>query len=198
MNQTLKTILIAFIVVWAYNKYSKEGFSYRNTPAVLTGYNNMVLTDPNGNLGSIQFPKGMIMIWTEGLNNIPAGWALCDGNNGTPNLMGKFLLGVTPSSDNSLLRTLKASGGNTKISVNQLPGHDHEYKDVYLMENEGYVRRNVGDTYSKIEGDSRMWGTGSNLDWDNDAMGKIKKTGSTGSGEDYYPPFVTVAYIMKL
>jgi len=178
MNETIKTILIAFIVVWLYNNYSKEGFDYRRY-AALPGSNNMVLTDGNGNLSSIQFPKGMIMIWTEGLNNIPEGWAICDGNNGTPNLMGKFLLGVTPNSDNSLLRTLKASGGSTKISIAQLPPHTH---------NTGFMALEVQPGFAGGLVDSV--GT-----W-NPNKPTISKP--TGSGEDYYPPFVTVAYIMKL
>ena len=32
------------------------------------------------------------------LANIPSGWHLCDGSNGTPNLSGRFLEGVTSGS----------------------------------------------------------------------------------------------------
>jgi hypothetical protein len=196
MNETIKTILIAFIVVWAYNNYSKEGFSYRNTPTVLSGYNNMVLTDPNGNLGSIQFPSGMIMIWTKGLNNIPEGWALCDGNNGTPDLRGKFLLGVTPTGNiPEVFRTPGQGGGSSKISVGQLPAHTHTHSDVYVVEDINYVRRHVD--YKIIE-DRREWGSADGGDLNNTPMGRDRDTKPTGSGEDYYPPFVTVAYIMKL
>ncbi len=185
MNETIKTILIAFIVVWAYNNYSKEGFSYRNTPAVLEGSNNMVLTDNNGNLSSIQFPSGMIMIWTKGLNNIPIGWALCDGTQGTPDLRGKFLLGVnTDPNTNAVFRTPGQSGGSTKISVGQLPAHTHMYRTIMYM---GGADVGGGNT-----------GPGGN--WDNPKWNRNFYGGTEprGDGEDYYPPFVTVAYIMKL
>lgn len=41
-------------------------------------------------------PSGTILAWYNKTGaHIPSGWALCDGNNGTPNLNGVFLRGVT-------------------------------------------------------------------------------------------------------
>jgi hypothetical protein len=178
MNIIVLNLLALNLLVLYFLCYKKEGFSY--TSGVLEGYNNMVLTDTNGNLGSIQFPKGMIMIWTEGLNNIPEGWALCDGTRGTPNLMGKFLLGVTPTGDiPSVFRTLKASGGSAKISVGQLPAHTH----------------NVGFQATGLE-PGRAGGMVDSVGTWNPTKPVVSKP--TGAGEDYYPPFVTVAYIMKI
>ncbi len=37
--------------------------------------------------------KGTIMLWNGG--EVPDGWLLCDGKNGTPNLVDKFILGST-------------------------------------------------------------------------------------------------------
>lgn len=39
-------------------------------------------------------PKGGIIIWSGAVNQIPSGWTLCDGNNGTPNLMDRFVVGA--------------------------------------------------------------------------------------------------------
>jgi len=39
------------------------------------------------------FGYGFIAWWYGALNNIPVGWALCNGENGTPDLRDKFLLG---------------------------------------------------------------------------------------------------------
>jgi hypothetical protein len=197
MNETIKTILIALIVVWLYNNYSKEGFDYRRYN-VLEGYNNMVLTTEKGDLGSIAFPSGMIMIWTKGTNNIPSGWALCDGNNGTPNLIGKFLLGVNPDPNAAaMFRTPGMGGGSAKISVGQLPAHSHGYSDVYHVEDENYVNR-MAPGYHQILDRTRQWGSADGGDSNNLGMGREKESKPIGSGEDYYPPFVTVAYIMKL
>lgn len=39
-------------------------------------------------------PSGVIVMWSGQLDAIPAGWALCDGSDGTPDLRNRFLLGV--------------------------------------------------------------------------------------------------------
>ena len=39
-------------------------------------------------------PTGMILMWHGTIANIPAGWLICDGNNGTPNLLARFVEGV--------------------------------------------------------------------------------------------------------
>lgn len=45
-------------------------------------------------------PAGGIIAWTGTLANIPSGWLLCDGNNGTPNLIDRFLQGITTAATN--------------------------------------------------------------------------------------------------
>lgn len=40
------------------------------------------------------FPEGTILPYTGDLAKIPHGWVLCDGNNGTPDLRGRFLEGT--------------------------------------------------------------------------------------------------------
>ena len=44
---------------------------------------------------SLDLPIGTILPYVGDLANIPSGWHLCDGSNGTPNLSGRFLEGVT-------------------------------------------------------------------------------------------------------
>ena len=40
-------------------------------------------------------PVGTILAYVGDLNKIPTNWHLCDGTNGTPDLRGRFLEGVT-------------------------------------------------------------------------------------------------------
>lgn len=42
-------------------------------------------------------PYGGIMLWAGRLDSIPVGWALCDGNNGTPDLRNRFIVGAGSS-----------------------------------------------------------------------------------------------------
>ena len=39
-------------------------------------------------------PAGVIVMWSGALDAIPAGWALCDGSEGTPDLSNRFILGA--------------------------------------------------------------------------------------------------------
>jgi len=38
--------------------------------------------------------KNMIVIWSGAIVDIPAGWQLCDGTNGTPDLRNRFIVGA--------------------------------------------------------------------------------------------------------
>ena len=39
-------------------------------------------------------PAGLILLWSGSQASIPSGWALCDGNNSTPDLRGRFVIGA--------------------------------------------------------------------------------------------------------
>ena len=45
-------------------------------------------------------PTGGIIMWSGTIENIPTGWALCNGANGTPNLQDRFIVGATSGGDN--------------------------------------------------------------------------------------------------
>ena len=51
-------------------------------------------------------PQGAIIMWSGGADHIPEGWVLCDGQNGTPDLQDRFIVGATPD-------TAGHSGGST-------------------------------------------------------------------------------------
>lgn len=45
------------------------------------------------------FPRGAIIAWNAKSGAVPAGWAICDGTNGTPDLRRRFLMGVATLAD---------------------------------------------------------------------------------------------------
>jgi len=89
-----------------------------------------------GHFGSMPgiVPKGLICMWSGLLSQIPSGWKLCDGSNGTPDLRDKFVKGAANLADpgttggsathtHSNHATLTHSGGSianasTGVSVN--------------------------------------------------------------------------------
>lgn len=74
-------------------------------------------------------PKGGIIMWSG--TSIPAGWQLCDGTNGTPDLRERFIVGA--GGDNSAVTggayTVNSSGGNANkditLTIDQMPKHRH-------------------------------------------------------------------------
>ena len=71
----------------------------------------------NGVAGGI-IPSGLIAMWHGTIANIPSGWVICDGNNGTPNLLAKFVEGVATATTDP-----GATGGAiSKTTV----GHQHQ------------------------------------------------------------------------
>ncbi|WP_291986641.1 hypothetical protein [Candidatus Accumulibacter sp. ACC007] len=46
-------------------------------------------------LGAV--PVGAIMMWSGAPQNLPDGWKLCNGDNGTPDLRGRFVVGYDPN-----------------------------------------------------------------------------------------------------
>jgi len=51
----------------------------------------------SGGVSFFMVPRRAIIMWSGTLADIPAGWALCDGTNTTPNLRDRFIYGVGPT-----------------------------------------------------------------------------------------------------
>lgn len=77
-------------------------------------------------------PTGAIMMWGGTFDNIPNGWALCDGQNGTPDLRARFIVGAGQSvvMDNSIgyQYGIGSTGGHNKIQLaeSEMPKHNHD------------------------------------------------------------------------
>ena len=74
----------------------------------------------SGGGGVVVVPSGVIVMWSGTIGNIPVGWVLCDGTNGTPNLEEKFIVGAVT------IYGVGATGGGTEHTHNILLG-DHSH-----------------------------------------------------------------------
>jgi Microcystin-dependent protein len=75
-----------------------------------------------GVFGAGAIPVGTIMPWWGSRNEVPEGWAICDGTvNGVPDLRGKFLYGCSNVTD------VVSSGGSATVTLSQsnVPTHKH-------------------------------------------------------------------------
>ena len=190
----IASILVIFkVLIWpTCNK--KENYTIANGP------NNMVLTDEQGNLSSIQFPKGMIIAWKPSAGvpttDPPSGWAICDGSDNTPDLRGRFLLGANPngSKNNSYtVREVEQSGGSEThtLTTSELPAHTHtigEATNGILLGDDGRAPRGALIPWGASGGDAGV------SKW---ANAKVDSVGA-GAPHNNMPPFYSVIYIMKL
>ncbi|MCY7294206.1 phage tail protein [Alteromonas sp. a30] len=74
-------------------------------------------------------PRGAIIMWSG--TEVPNGWALCDGENGTPDLRSRFIIGAGQGSGLTERSLLQKSGSETKvISVANMPSHKHTLNEA--------------------------------------------------------------------
>ena len=75
-------------------------------------------------------PQGGIIMWSGTIASIPAGWVLCDGANGTPDLTDKFIVSVASSAENPGF----AAGEYVNVSVGTPTAPERRYyKLAYIM-----------------------------------------------------------------
>lgn len=132
-------------------------------------------------------PPGTIVAWSG--TGVPDGWALCDGTNGTPNLIDKFIKGGSSNG---------ATGGNEEITltVNNLPPHNHTCStDTH---SHSISRSQYG--YDNDGGSIQTWTIGSDYTETTTQDSHSHTIGTTGLGEPIKiePPYYTLMYIMRL
>ena len=149
---------------------------------------------------------GLIAIWSGPLANIPAGWTLCNGNNGTPDLRNLFIVGAdnTPSSDYYFNKT----GGSDAVALSNtsyLPAHSHIINNIASAgdhfhptvgaTNPTAVRGDVYNTTKYKMNSSVQYQTGEAGDHTHSIQTSID---GGGAAHENRPPYYALAYIMKL
>lgn len=162
-----------------------------------------ITVDASGNITATSFsgdganltgiegvPSGIISMWSGLASAIPTGWNLCDGTNGTPNLVGKFIKAASTAGgtggSNTHSHTHSLAAGSHTLSISQMPSHTHAY------------RKNYGGTYN---GEYPHENSGHNRDATTGSTGGSSShshslSGSITSG-DNQPEYFELCYIMK-
>ena len=68
-------------------------------------------------------PSGIICMWSGESTAIPSGWHLCDGEEGTPDLRDRFIVGAGSTYE------VGNTGGEAThtLTVNEMPSHNHGF-----------------------------------------------------------------------
>jgi microcystin-dependent protein len=165
-------------------------------------------TIPTTNNTNSPVPTGGIIMWNGSINSIPSGWALCDGTNGTPDLRNRFIVGA--GDQYNVLNT----GGAKEVTLtqNETPIRDHSHwvdltttTDGNHNHSIGFDDNNGGDSYAAHESADASgccdgsYTTASGGNHSHSVSGSTASTGdSSADAHENRPPYLALAYIMKL
>lgn len=157
-------------------------------------------------------PRGIILMWNT--TTAPTGWAICDGTNGTPNLINRFIYGSSlkqssSSSSASMNSTDIGTSGGTNgaiLTTNNLPAHSHQYTSYASLTNDNCCLPSYYNVCSVkwhgIQGPpGQCTGTfcqifDPNIGRQNDQT--AIQANANNAPIPNMPPYVTLTYIMKL
>lgn len=118
-------------------------------------------------------PNGVILMWSGNSTNIPDGWALCDGKNGTPDLRGRFIIGESQKFPN------QSVGGNETLNLE----HNHTYSGETKRSTDDSVNGGGYNTEAAEERHTHSY------------SGTTEKSLQNVS---ILPPYYSLCYIMKI
>ena len=158
-------------------------------------------------VGNGTIPIGGIIMWSGADNAVPSNFALCDGSNGTPNLVDRFIVGRGSAYAQG------ATGGSADAT---LVSHSHTINDhTHGFSGSGsqvHSHTQTGGGTNDDGGPNAPGGnSGGNMSNINNATVTISISGNTGNPSDKgtdtqgssgtnknLPPYYAIAYIMRI
>jgi hypothetical protein len=133
-------------------------------------------------------PAGVIVLWSGSIGSIPTGWVLCNGNNGTPDLRNRFIVGAGST------YAVDATGGSadaivvshTHTATVTDPGHFHTLTGVSAA-NGTYAGSGGGNP-----GNSTI-----NTDTKTTGISVTNASAGTSGTNANLPPYYALCYIQK-
>jgi len=143
-------------------------------------------------------PSGLIILWYGAVVDIPAGWYLCNGANGTPNLQDRFIVGAGGS------YAVGNTGGSAAITptgtvdiqehiltIAELPIHHHVITDKdYVGSRSYYAYGGNAIAWSHTSTTKYTTYVGGGLGHDHEGT-------FAGNSQENRPPFHALCWIQK-
>tara|TARA_B100000575_G_C23128752_1_gene654370 strand:+ start:1327 stop:1941 length:615 start_codon:yes stop_codon:yes gene_type:complete len=114
----------------------------------------------SSNLVNSFVPIGGIIMWSGSIADAEAltNWSICDGQNGTPDLRDKFVLGVgSNTAGHTSTATVNEEGGSNSIQLSeaQMPSHNHDLTDPdhsHGVSNDSHTHQGRGLSLNSVFG----------------------------------------------
>ena len=120
-------------------------------------------------------PSGVILMWHGDADSVPSGYAICNGDNGTPDLRDRFIV----AAGNSYQVNETGGSASVTLTIDQIAQHNHTIPEAITTSGTGGGHYLNGLTNEK---------------------GVVSTTDNTGGGQSHEnrPPYYALYYIMKL
>ena len=144
-------------------------------------------------------PIGGIIMWSGTVSTIPSNFKLCDGNNNTPNLTNKFIIGAISDQSVSGITTAATTitGSNTREGGDKdavLASHTHGYQSANHPTATGPEQNQGGGVEDRTTFNVDKTTTSTGID----ASGTTKDDGSVSVTNANLPPYYALAFIMRV
>lgn len=141
---------------------------------------------------SASVPVGAIIMWSGSIAAIPNGYALCNGQNGSPDLRNRFVVGSgsdigthTPNGVGGIASGYFAPGDQGgeemhQLTITEMPSHNHSILLRFYDDTSHGSTMNVNDGYGNLTG-----------------QGETNYSGGS-QAHNTMPPYYSLAYIMRI
>jgi hypothetical protein len=198
---------------------------FNSLSSTVASFNSRLLS-VEGRLTTLEeaIASGIIVVWVGLIANIPVGWQLTDGTNGTPDLRNRFIIGAGSTYAVNAIggsanhtHTITGTTAGTSLTVNQMPAHNHGFVDPGHIHpqilNAGIpLRGALGGFGGAGDGAEVTSGTGgsnnrsttsvntTNINFVSQGANEAHSHGFSAStaSTTNLPPYYALAYIMRL
>ena len=134
-------------------------------------------------------PKGTVVMWYGNSSKIPDGWAICDGNHGTPDLRKRFIVGADDDEEEYKFYEENIAKGKNRgsakviLTEGQMPKHKHSYTQ---FKSSGYAGSGQDKNHSYVHFH------------DTDESGINTNESGNNEPHENRPPYYALYFIMRI
>jgi len=158
---------------------------------------NLGLSVTSAQINAGLIPTGAVIMWSGAIAAIPAGWRICDGTNGTPDLRDRFVVGAGST------YAVGATGGANTVTLTeaQMPSHNHGgASGAGGAHSHTLIDDAVIGDGNFAPGGLAPYPSGTTVKTTSTAPTHTHTISSAGGGQSHEnrPPYYALAYIMKV